>query len=93
MELGDFHQLDQVNPIQDSGSLSREIERNDDGDTANRLHLPAQGALFITNYRVIFIGVPKDPYREYSCLISPILFMIYFCNNHVLMALISCRIK
>lgn len=25
--------------------------------------LPAQGALFVTNYRVIFKGVPRDPYR------------------------------
>ncbi|VDP99259.1 unnamed protein product [Trichobilharzia regenti] len=26
--------------------------------------LPAQGALFITNYRIIFTGVPKDPFQS-----------------------------
>lgn len=33
-------------------------------DSVSRLLLPAQGALFVTNYRVIFIGVPRDPFRK-----------------------------
>ena len=36
---------------------------NDEVDGISRTLLPAQGALFVTNYRVIFIGVPKDPFR------------------------------
>lgn len=27
--------------------------------------LPAEGALFLTNYRVVFKGAPTDPFGEY----------------------------
>ncbi|VDM31890.1 unnamed protein product [Hydatigera taeniaeformis] len=37
---------------------------NEELDSVIRTLLPAQGALFITNYRVIFIGVPKDPFQS-----------------------------
>lgn len=36
-----------------------------DVDLMLRPLLPAQGALFITNYRIIFTGVPKDPFRKF----------------------------
>ncbi|CAH8574882.1 unnamed protein product [Schistosoma haematobium] len=35
-----------------------------DVDLMLRPLLPAQGALFITNYRIIFTGVPKDPFQS-----------------------------
>ncbi|CDS40960.1 myotubularin protein 13 [Echinococcus multilocularis] len=37
---------------------------NEEVDSVIRTLLPAQGALFVTNYRVIFIGVPKDPFQS-----------------------------
>ncbi|VDK34819.1 unnamed protein product [Taenia asiatica] len=37
---------------------------NEELDSVIRTLLPAQGALFVTNYRVIFIGVPKDPFQS-----------------------------
>ncbi|VDL19628.1 unnamed protein product [Hymenolepis diminuta] len=37
---------------------------NEEVDSVSRTLLPAQGALFVTNYRVIFIGVPKDPFQS-----------------------------
>uniref|UniRef100_A0A5K3EUF0 UDENN domain-containing protein n=2 Tax=Mesocestoides corti TaxID=53468 RepID=A0A5K3EUF0_MESCO len=46
-----------------SASLSHEI-LNEDVDSVGRTLVPAQGALFVTNYRVIFIGVPKDPFQS-----------------------------
>uniref|UniRef100_A0A183SJX9 UDENN domain-containing protein n=1 Tax=Schistocephalus solidus TaxID=70667 RepID=A0A183SJX9_SCHSO len=47
-----------------SSSLPRDLLSDDMENSGNfgRALLPAQGALFVTNYRVIFIGVPKDPY-------------------------------
>ncbi len=48
-----------------ANSLPRDLALpNEDADSVSRLLLPAQGALFITNYRVIFIGVPRDPFRK-----------------------------
>ncbi|CAH8512381.1 unnamed protein product [Schistosoma turkestanicum] len=35
-----------------------------DVDLMLRPLLPAQGALFVTNYRIIFTGVPKDPFQS-----------------------------
>lgn len=46
------------------GASSYEIF-NEEVDSVCRTLLPAQGALFVTNYRVIFIGVPKDPFRKF----------------------------
>ncbi|KAL7061824.1 hypothetical protein AAHC03_0763 [Spirometra sp. Aus1] len=49
-----------------SSSLPRDLLAEDleNSGTFGRALLPAQGALFVTNYRVIFIGVPKDPYQS-----------------------------
>lgn len=41
-------------------------------DAMLRPLLPAQGALFVTNYRIIFTGVPKDPYREFVFLFTEV---------------------
>ncbi|VDP70421.1 unnamed protein product [Echinostoma caproni] len=40
------------------------VENDFEVDAMLRPLLPAQGALFVTNYRIIFTGVPKDPYRK-----------------------------
>lgn len=33
--------------------------------------LPAEGAIFLTNYRIIFKGMPCDPFGKFrSCLFS-----------------------
>lgn len=34
------------------------------GSIGGPILLPAEGALFLTNYRLIFKGLPTDPYGE-----------------------------
>lgn len=48
---------------------------NEEVDSVSRTLLPAQGALFVTNYRVIFIGVPKDPFRKFDWLLERIVLL------------------
>jgi len=36
----------------------------EDGTVAGPVILPAEGALFFTNYRLIFKGTPCDPYGK-----------------------------
>ncbi|VDN12943.1 unnamed protein product [Dibothriocephalus latus] len=75
-ERGDWPQVDDLLSSQagalvavssSSSSLPRDLLSDDLENSGNfgRALLPAQGALFVTNYRVIFIGVPKDPYRKF----------------------------
>lgn len=37
------------------------------GNTGGPVLLPAEGAIFITTYRVVFKGTPCDPLGESSC--------------------------
>ncbi|TPP56399.1 Myotubularin protein 13 [Fasciola gigantica] len=47
-----------------SGPTGSPVENEFEVDAMLRPLLPAQGALFVTNYRIIFTGVPKDPYQS-----------------------------
>lgn len=46
------------------------------GSIGGPILLPAEGALFLTNYRLIFKGLPTDPYGEL------VLFM-FVCSDEV----------
>lgn len=70
---GDLGRSDAMNLVDvnvggnNAGSVNGHEIFNEEVDSVSRTLLPAQGALFVTNYRVIFIGVPKDPFRKLNC--------------------------
>ncbi|KAK4470174.1 hypothetical protein MN116_005754, partial [Schistosoma mekongi] len=57
-----------VNVLNDNNSKQDSLANIEAGDIEVDLMLrpllPAQGALFVTNYRLIFTGVPKDPFQS-----------------------------
>ncbi|KAL3318923.1 SET-binding factor 2 [Cichlidogyrus casuarinus] len=76
LEKVEWQQLDMDNlrgATNPTASLASNSEANAGGndveiDTLMLPLLPAQGALFLTNYRLIFSGVPRDPYRTLAYL-------------------------
>ncbi|CAL8101323.1 unnamed protein product [Calicophoron daubneyi] len=81
LERTDWQWLDTSSDLNANGQNSGLSERSG-GSTGNvgtenevefdtMLHplLPAQGAVFITNYRFIFTGFPKDPYQSNKVVI------------------------
>lgn len=46
------------------------------GHIGGPMLLPAEGALFLTNYRLIFKGLPTDPYGELVSLSHKTLLFI-----------------
>ncbi|TGZ55039.1 hypothetical protein CRM22_010521 [Opisthorchis felineus] len=61
---GDLHNSGQSSSLSDRPSVGSSADTEVELDAMLRPLLPAQGALFVTNYRVIFTGVPKDPYQS-----------------------------
>jgi hypothetical protein len=59
--------------------------------------LPAEGAIFLTNYRIVFKGTPCDPFGEFrSCLVpSQIKFNVKKGHsfNSVAMCTVLCKLS
>ena len=51
--------------------LSDGREEGSGGSIGGPCLLPAEGAVFLTTYRIIFKGTPCDPFGKYS-IISPV---------------------
>lgn len=43
--------------------------------------LPAEGAIFLTNYRIVFKGIPCDPFGKYLYQIIPLFKSVVFIRN------------
>ncbi|KAF8561412.1 hypothetical protein P879_03099 [Paragonimus westermani] len=66
---GDLSNNSQAGSLSERLSVNSPIETEVEVDAMLRPLLPAQGALFVTNYRIIFTGVPKDPYQSNKVII------------------------
>lgn len=56
----------------------RELGKGGDDQGGARL-LPAEGAVFLTNYRVIFKGTPVDPFGKFL----PAIFLFFWFFNYL----------
>ncbi|KAF6777609.1 hypothetical protein AHF37_03113 [Paragonimus kellicotti] len=66
---GDLSNNSQAGSLSERLSVNSPVETEVEVDAMLRPLLPAQGALFVTNYRIIFTGVPKDPYQSNKVII------------------------